>query len=126
MEFAAAVNLVKQDLKGEGMLFLPQGVSRVRAVLVVIGYGLGFSVYDDPEWRRLAEALEVGVLRAHVRYISEPNASLIGPGRIPRQGAADSLLLLLRRLAEESGHQELTTAPRCFSRSLRASAATRP
>ena len=40
-EFAAAVNLVKQDLKGEAWLFVPAKVRRVRAVLVVIRYGLG-------------------------------------------------------------------------------------
>ena len=114
MEFAGAVNLVKQDLKGEAMLFLPQGVRRVRAVLVVNRWGLGLSVYDDPEWRRLAETLEVGILRVHIRYLSEPNASLIGAGQIPSQGAADSFLMLLRRLAEDSGHQELTTAPLLF------------
>jgi pimeloyl-ACP methyl ester carboxylesterase len=113
-ELAAAVNLAEHDVKGEGVLFLPQGVNRVRGVMVVVGWGLGFAGYEDSEWRKLAETLELGLLRARLSHMTEPKAGLIGPGRIPPVGGANAVQVLLRRLAEDSGHRELASAPLVF------------
>jgi hypothetical protein len=111
LELAAAVNLAQKDVKVEGRLFLPPKVSRVRAVIVVIHWGDGTLVYDDPEWRRLSETLESGLLRTDFSTIAAPadnrprNAGL---------GGADALLKLLERLADESGHPEISDAPLLF------------
>jgi dienelactone hydrolase len=112
-EFAAAVNLRQKDAKVEGRLFLPQKVSRLRGVVVVIGWGLGFQVYDDPAWRKLAENLEFGLLRATLSHIAarKDNGDLAA---FADRGGADGVLILLQRLARESGHQELTNAPLLF------------
>jgi hypothetical protein len=99
---------------GEAVLFLPQKIKRVRGLFVTIAWGLGFEAYDLPEFRRLAETLEFGVLRARIRFISEPNATLIGPGRIPAKGGAEVLQVMLRHLADDSGHAELAQSPLLF------------
>jgi hypothetical protein len=117
-ELAAAVNLLRKDVKVEGTLFLPQKVGRVRAVIVVINWGIGQSVYrDDPQWRRLAETLESGLLHARVSNIGPIGTDTPVAAQVVRNaavGGADGLLMLLRRLAEESGHRELEDAPLLF------------
>src|SRR5260370_14857726 len=100
---AAAVNLLRKDVKVEGTLFLPQKVGRVRAVIVVINWGIGQSVYrDDPQWRRLAETLESGLLHARVSDIGPIGTDTPVAAQVVRNaavGGADGLLMLLRRLA---------------------------
>jgi len=111
VEFAAAVNLPEKDVKAVGTLFVPQRVSRVRSVIVVIHYGIGEAFFADPQVRRLAEKTESGLLLAAFPTIATPisytprNASL---------GGADGLLMLLQRLAQESGHPELADSPLLF------------
>ena len=101
-EFAAAVNLPEKDFKVEGRLFLPKKVSHVRGVIVVIGWGLGFQVYDDPAWRKLTETLQLGLLRATLSHIAAGmnNGDLAA---FADRGGADGLVILLQRLAQESG-----------------------
>jgi dienelactone hydrolase len=110
-ELAAAINNPDQDLKGESVLFLPQGPTPIRAVIVTIGWGLGFEVYLDQRVRRFAADTRLAVMRVSVRHIAEPNASLIGPGRIPPVAASRILTNLLQRYAAETGRGELASAP---------------
>ncbi len=111
VEFAAAVNLLTQDVKVAGTLFLPQKVSRVRSVIVVIGYGRGERFFADAQVRRLAEKTESALLLAAFPTIATPISYL---PRNAGMGGADGLLMLLRRLAQESAHPELTDSPLLF------------
>jgi dienelactone hydrolase len=114
VEIAAAVNLKKKDVKIEGTLFVPEKVSRVRAVIVAINWGIGGSVYQDPQFRKLIETLQSCLLLARVSNIGPTLANVPVADRVERNaaiGGAEALILLLQRLAEESGHQEVGDAP---------------
>jgi len=108
-EFAAAVNLLQKGVKVEGTFFLPQNVNRVRSVIVVVNFGLGGAFYYDPQLRKLSETLESGLLHATISNIGQSGQTDVV--RNAGVGGADGLLLLLERLAQESGHRELTDAP---------------
>jgi len=108
LEFRAAVNLRPQDVKGEGVLFLPERVGRVRYVIVVINWGLGPTFYFNQDIRRLLEATESAMLLV--------GFSNIGPTTLWEQrfgagGLSDALPMLLDRFAVESEHPELKDAP---------------
>ena len=114
VEIATALNLMETGVKVEGTIFLPPNVRRVRAVIVLLNSGfswtgMGGAFYGDPELRKLSEALELGLLLPRITPIRE--VEQIDVLRNADAGGADSLLMLLRRLAGESGHQELTDAP---------------
>jgi pimeloyl-ACP methyl ester carboxylesterase len=109
-EFAAAVNRPDLDLKGEAVIAIADNLKELRGVLIVVGWGMGFTVYDDEQWQHLAADLQFGVVRIAIRHIRQPNASSIGPGRIP-ESADDVLVMLLRELSEQSKHPELASAP---------------
>jgi hypothetical protein len=108
-EFAVAVNFPEKDLKVTGTLFLPEGVSRVRAVIVAIAWGLGDNVYRDPELRKLVKTTDSGLI--HVTFGN------MGPGvdftyrNLFNQDAVDGLVVLLQRFAQESGRPELADVP---------------
>lgn len=111
VEFAAAVNLLQNDVKVIGTLFLPQKATRVRAVIVVLRWGNGSFFYPDPDVRRLSETTESGLLLTDFATMTvTPTNYRPSYG----QDRADGLLMLLRRLAQESGHQELTNVPLLF------------
>jgi pimeloyl-ACP methyl ester carboxylesterase len=113
VELVAAINLPEKDVKGEGILFLPRKVDRVRALVVVIRYGLGGSaVYLDPPWRRLSETLDTGLLLFRVSTISsESTARVFNDARL---GGGESLVLIVQRFAKEFGHPEIADAPLLF------------
>ena len=74
IEVAAALNLPQKGVKVEGTLFLPQNVSRVRAVIVLLNSGfswegMGGAFYRDPELRKLAATLECGLLLPRITNI---------------------------------------------------------
>lgn len=108
LEFASAVNLPSKDVKAEGLLFVPRKVSRARTVIVVIRYGLGFSLYDSPKWRALAESLDAALLS--VRFSNISPSPVLGSVNWA-DGGADALLNVVQRLAQEAGHLELIDAP---------------
>ena len=111
-EFAAAVNLVPKDVKAEATIFIPEKVNRVRVVLVVIEYGLGFQIVNMPQMARAAETLDGAVLGVKFSNVS-PN--VIDKGlRATGDGIHDALSGILERLADETGHQELIDAPLLF------------
>ena len=110
MEFAASVNLRAKGVKVEGLIFLPAKVNRAQAVIVVIGWGRGFDVYQDSEWRKLSAVLQAGLLQARITPIDTETQG--GPFvNSADRGGGDGLLMLMERLAQESGHQELANAP---------------
>jgi hypothetical protein len=111
VEVAAAVNFVQQDFKVVGTLFIPQKTDRVRALIVVVHYGLGQTFSWDPQIRKVAEATGSGVLLVAFPSIATP---VRGTPRAPAQGGADGLLLLLQRLSQETGRPELIDAPMLF------------
>lgn len=108
-EFAAAINLVPKDVKAEATIFIPQKVSRIRALLVIIKYGLGFQFAAAPQTLKLAETLDAAVLGVQFSNVS-PN--VVDKGlRATGDGIHDALLGVVQSLAGETGHQELTDAP---------------
>lgn len=113
VELVAAANLRQKDVKVEGTLFLPTKVSRVRAVIVAINWGLGEPVYRDGQVRRLLETTESAFLLAGISRIATGTDSITVVDDAAL-GGADGLLMLLRDLAEESGHRELTDARLLF------------
>ncbi len=128
-ELAAAVNLHQKDMKAEGTLFLPREVDQLRAVIVVMNWGISQHVYEDPQWRNLSEALASGLLHVRISNIGSSVRTRVSPsGRIvpdlppvanPQRnatidGVSDAFLSLLDRFAEESGHQEVRSAPLLF------------
>lgn len=112
IELAAAVNLLQEDVKAEGTLFLPEGVSRVRAMIVAIGWGLGTAFYNSPQIHRLSKTTESALLLARFNNVGPSAFHDFQPQEAT--GGGEALLLLLRRLAEESGHRELADAPLLF------------
>ncbi len=68
-------------------------------------------MYLDQRVRRFAADSRLAVMRVSVRHIAEPNANLIGPGRIPPVAGARILTNLLQRYAAETGRGELASAP---------------
>ena len=112
-EFAAGVNLVAKDVKIDGRLFLPEKVSHVRAVIVAIYWGLGRSVYWDAQVRALAQTTGSGVVQAWISSI-RTNGNDTALNNNAAVGGADSLILLMQRFAQESGHPEIAGAPLLF------------
>lgn len=71
---------------------------------------MGGAFYRDPELRKLAESLECALLLPRFTPIlRESNPAW--PLTNARLGAADGILTLLARLAQDSAHPELATAP---------------
>lgn len=112
-EFSATVRLRGDEVALEGVLFIPEQVVEVHRVIAVIAWGLGSALYEDADWRELSERTQSGLLRLTVG--NDPPMTERTP--IPQQavrnavvGGGDGLLLLLDRLAGESGHPELRSA----------------
>jgi len=98
------------SIKVDGSLFLPSTTSEAGAVVVLVSSGgesgdaLTESVYNDPQWRKLAETLHAPLLSVRIQ----------GPAQLvvrdATTGSGQGLLMLLERLAEQSGHPELKDA----------------
>jgi dienelactone hydrolase len=108
-EFAVGVNLPEKDTKVEARLFIPASAARVRAVIVVTGWGLGFDFVDAAQARRLAESTQSGLLLARTTSISTQAG--YGDWNDASIGGADALILALQRLAQEFDHPEVANAP---------------
>jgi dienelactone hydrolase len=107
MELAAAVNLRAQDVKAEGILFLPVKVAQVRAVIVTLDYGLGHAIYDAPEWRKLTEKIGAALLRVRFSNIGPP----VRQGPFLGSAIDDALVNLLQRLGQETNQPDFANAP---------------
>ena len=114
VELAAALNLHAQDIWLDGVLFVPEVVPSVRCVMVVIGWGRGQDLYRDQELRGALGEVECGLLQLTLRNIQTPTARIPVTSQVVRNaavGGAGGLLMLLERLAEESGRPELKDVP---------------
>ena len=110
-ELASALNLLDRNVKAEGRIFLPERISRYRAVIVAALWGLGTPLYEDLQVRRLAATTQSALLLVRV--------SEIGPSQLQRANSfgaqgGEALIRLLQLLAKESDHAELATAPLLF------------
>lgn len=113
-ELVAGAVSVGKDVKVEGRLFLPEKVARAHAVIVIVNQSISQSVYQDPEWRTLAGTLDSALFFLTVSNIGPITADTpvaVQATRNAAIGGADGLLILLQRLAGESGHRELADAP---------------
>lgn len=106
VELAGAINLPDENTKIAGLLFLPDRVRRVRAVILAVQWGNGDPFYAHQDVRRMLEATDTALLL--VRYTTIGGAVWAANRWNPRSG---TLPLLLQRLAEESGHPEIKDAP---------------
>lgn len=91
VEYVAAVNVPPKNAKVEARLFIPDGVNRIRGVIVVIFYGLGGTpcCYYTDEWRALAKTLGFVLLNPRFSAMStESRAALWNDARL---GGADLL-----------------------------------
>src|SRR5258707_7828061 len=61
-EFSAAIARPEQDLRMTGRMFVPQSVTRVRTVIVVVRWGNGPEFYGDEPVRRLAASIGAALL----------------------------------------------------------------
>jgi hypothetical protein len=111
VDLVAGVNLVGDDVKADGRLFLPQRATRVRAVIVATNWGLGWNFYGDPQVRKLVEATESALLLVQITKI---NVTQITNIPVLNSAGHSALVMLLQRLARESGHSELAEAPLLF------------
>jgi hypothetical protein len=97
-----------------GTFVLPPGVRRIRGVIAIVGWGVGYLQYFDPTLERLAASLGCGLLRFQVSNggVTEP-LSLVASDQAVRNaavGGGEGLLMLLDRFAQQSGHKELKDA----------------
>jgi hypothetical protein len=119
--YSGAANLVEKDLRVGGTLFIPEKASRLRAVIVVVRFGLGFSLEEDIvrlDWEKLSEKTESGLLFAQFSSIGPTVVTDYLPSTAQRSNSnpavADGLSVLLKRLAQDSGHHELADVPVIF------------
>ena len=103
-EIAAAVNQSANDAKAEAILFVANRVEKIRVAIIPIDYGNGHAVYDSPEWRKLAGGIDAALVRVRFSSVDSMNRGL-------STIKWDLLSPVLTRLAEESGHSELASAP---------------
>jgi pimeloyl-ACP methyl ester carboxylesterase len=111
MDLAAAINLVSEDVKAEGRLFIPGRTARLGAVITTMSWGLGDQVYADSQVRALAETTDSALLLARVSPVA---AYGVNNRPVVTDSGFEALLTVLRRLAEDSGHPELASAPLAF------------
>lgn len=103
----------------EAKLLLPHAAVRVRAIIVVLQWGLGTWLYEDPAWRQLADKLHCGFLRLGVSNHGGPENPLELPVaqqavRNASLGGAEGVLTILNELARETGRAELRDAKLLF------------
>lgn len=106
-QFEATIQAPNHAATVTGALFLPFDRRQVEAVIVVLNWGL--DVYNDQRWRQMANDTRVGLLLLTVARNAKGDVPI--SQQVERNAAAgggDGLLVLLRRLARESGHSELS------------------
>lgn len=101
--------------KAEFRLWLPPGLARVEAVVVLVpgSNGDGRPMVDDTAWQGLAARRHLALLGT--RFTDRPHEQgfieeYVAVGR----GSGQALLTALRTLAASSGHPELAGAPLLF------------
>ncbi len=113
-EFAAAVNLIRQNVKASASIFIPEGCVHVRAVLTAVDYGTGSRVLNSPQWPELARSADTALLVVKFSSIAGSEMGNTGVRTTDDDGRADALVALLRQMAQESEHSELNNSPLLF------------
>jgi len=118
VEFAAAVNFTKTNVKATSTILIPDRTQRVRAVVVLLERGLTAQArFRDSAWRKMSEQCECGILYFRLDTIRPVDANAPVSTDLLRNaaaGGADVLFSLLQRLAQESSHPELKDTPMVF------------
>jgi hypothetical protein len=105
IEVVAAVNLLDKNAKARGTLLVSQTREAVRAAIVVNSRALGGLFYDNEELQKFATSSKYALLIASVETITNP---------VRITANVEAFDFLLGKLAEESGHPELTRVPLLF------------
>lgn len=120
-EFVAAINLPGRNVKATGTLFIASSVRRVRAVIVLTERGPRTPMaaqgrFGDAGWRRASERCGCGLLLFRLDTI-RPVPELTLQYNVLRNaalGGGDALLGIMERLAAETAHPEVRSAPFVF------------
>jgi len=119
LELSASTQDDKGAVDVDGTLLLPRTKEPIRAVIVVLGWGVGSGVYKDPAWRHLAEELRCGFLRLVINNHGGPEDPLDLPVaqqavRNASLGGAQALLKLFSEFSRLAGRPELASAKVVF------------
>ncbi|MCP4675889.1 MAG: hypothetical protein GY854_10355 [Deltaproteobacteria bacterium] len=87
-------------------LFIPDGVEKVRAVLVFSNCGTGENEYENQKWRDSAAKNDYALLKTKLVADDGGAASYDYP-----EQSAEMLLRILAQAASESGHPEIKNSP---------------
>ena len=103
----------------EAKLLLPETAGPVRGIIVVLRWGAGTWVYDDPAWRELANNLQCGLLQLVLTNRGGPADPLELPvaeqaNRNAPIGGAEALLKILDEFSRQSRRPELQDAKLLF------------
>lgn len=120
-EFVAAVNLPDKNVKAAGTLFIASSVRRARAIIVLTERGPRTPMaaqgrFGDMNWRRISEKCACALLLFRLDTV-RPVPELTLPYNVLRNaglGGGDALLGIVDRLAKETEHPELQSAPFVF------------
>jgi predicted esterase len=116
LEFVAGVNRLPDATAVMAQMFIPASASLIRCVLVVLRYGSMCEQLYFGDLRRTATDAGCAVSLATIGDMRGPQSAM-SPESVIRNAAAGSgeaMLELMDRFAQESGHQELKTAPMLF------------
>lgn len=98
--------------RAEFRLWLPDGLARVSAVLLLVpgSNGDGRDQVETPIWRELAARHGLALVGVHLT--DKPHEDMFIEHYVDvRRGSGQALLDALTRLGEEAGHPEIGTAP---------------
>jgi hypothetical protein len=122
VEVAAGANIPGKNAKAVGILFVPDNVRRIRAVIVFVERAPRSAMsaqgrFGDMGWRRMSASCECALLFFRLDTVRAIDVNTPLDATVLRNaavGGGDVLLLLMQRLASESQHPELAKAPFVF------------
>jgi dienelactone hydrolase len=118
LEFAAAVNLATENAKLRAVLLVPANLKRIRAVIWVVHHGqMSEQLYNDAGVRQMAAEAGCGLVLASIQNIQFERPNAPTPDDLARNAALGGdagLRLVLEKLAQDTSHPELRSAPILF------------
>jgi predicted esterase len=110
--YTASATNPRGTVKVTGTLLPPRSAAPLRGAIVVLRWALGTSVFNDPEWRQLANELNCGFVGVLVGNTDEKENRPIAEQAIRNAaiGGAEALQAVLAELGKKSGHPELERA----------------
>lgn len=114
-EVSSTVTLEDRHVTADGRLFAPTRPS-IRGVIVILSWGIGRQVYEDPHWRDLASRMQFALLLLDVKSTAPvADGARAGPEqqviRNAPLGGGQAVRALLTRFAERPEYRELQRAP---------------